>query len=85
MPDRELALRTKCEHGHSFGPHHGARSKTEEEFNAIVGVEDCPGGSETVLDPVVLAQIIHDLQQEHGLETRHDIGLALIDALGEDS
>lgn len=40
-----------------------------------------PGGSEVVLDPADIAKVIHDLQAEHGHETRHDIGLALIDAL----
>lgn len=69
----ELVLRTRCEHG---------ASSARCEFGSRPWC--CPGGSETVLDPSTLAKVIHDLQDEHGLETRHDIGLALIDAL-EDS
>lgn len=46
MPDRELVLREKCEHGLSFGPH-----PTELPTSPEACHSDCPGGSETVLHP----------------------------------
>lgn len=30
---------------------------------------------------LLLSKIVHDAQDEHGLRTRHDIGLVLLDAL----
>lgn len=74
MSDTELVLRRKCEHG--YFKHHSYGNRTGNWT-----WKGCPGGSEVVLDPAELAKVIHDLQDEHGLETRHDIGLALIDAL----
>jgi len=46
MPDRELVLRVRCGHGLSFGPH-----PTELPTSPEACHSDCPGGSETVLDP----------------------------------
>lgn len=50
MPDRELVLRTKCEHGTVSRPCVCVGLGTAEHY-------DCPGGSETVLDPDRVLQI----------------------------
>ena len=82
----ELVLRTPCEHGRSVGLGHCPNDglSGHDHGGAVECDQWCPGGSELVLDPADIAKAIHDLQDEHGHETRHDIGLALIDAL-EDS
>lgn len=76
-----------CAHGND-GPHHPLEPVHDPT------IDGCPGGSRRVLSDVLivekntegmlrLAKAIHDLQDEHGLKTRHDIGIVLFDALAD--
>ena len=74
------------EHGHfhDMVPYRIGGADTGGSSLALASV---PAAREEMTKSVELAltfaKIVHDAQDEHGLKTRHDIGLVVLDKLGE--
>ncbi len=77
MPDRELVLREKCEHGSTWG-HSCAAHPQCALFRG--DAHRCPGGSETVLDP---ERVVENVSVMQDVTTVADVRVRwFLDALG---